>query len=135
MAVKSQGTKLFVKNGAAYDEIPGIQSIGMSGGEAEQIDTTALGDTSPSSVRGMESAMALSAEIDYDPDNTAHQYLDTLKASAASVNYKITFPGVTAGTKYFTGQVLSFPELPSAERNSKLKKTLQVTVNNVRDVE
>jgi hypothetical protein len=132
MAVKSQGTKLSVKNGANFSEIVGIQSISMSGGEAEQIDTTALGDASPSSVRGMETALSVTAEVDYNPDDAVHIILDTLKTNAASVNYKLVTPATTNNTKYFTGQILSFPELPSAERNSVLKKTLTLTVNNIR---
>ena len=135
MAVKSQGTKVYANNGTALAEIPGIQSIAMSGGEAEQIDTTALGDSSPSSVRGMESALTVTCEIHYDPTNAVHQLLDGYKTNANSVNYKIVYTTATNNTKFFTGQILSFPELPSAERNSVLKKTLQLTVNNIRTTE
>lgn len=136
MAVKSQGTKLYAKNGTTFVEIMGVQSIGMSGGEAEKIDTTALGDTSPSSVKGMETALSVTSEINYDPADSSHILLDALRANGASVNYKLlfNFSGAT-NTQFFTGEILSFPAVPSIERNSVLKKTLSLTVNNVRSSE
>lgn len=136
MAVKTQGTKLYVKNNGNFVEITGIQSISMSGGEAEKIDTTALGDTSPSSVRGMETALSVTVDINYDPADTSHQIMDAFKANGASTNYKtlFNFSGAT-NTKFFTGEVLSFPELPTMERNALLKKALGLTVNNVRATE
>lgn len=132
MAVKTQGTKYYVKSGTSYVEITGVQSVSMSGGEAEKIDTTALGDSSPSSVRGMESALSISMEMNYDPGDASHVLLDALKANGASTNYKVVYTSSANNTKYFTGEVLSFPELPTTERNAVLKKTLGVTVNNVR---
>jgi hypothetical protein len=135
MAVKSQGTVLAVKNGTTFSNIAGIQGISMSGGEAENIDTTSLADANPSSVRGMETPLQLSCEIHYDPDDASHIILDALKSNAASVNYKMLTAATTNNTKYFTGQVLSFPQVPSAERNGVLKKTLALTVNNIRSSE
>jgi hypothetical protein len=134
-AVKSQGTKVYVKNATTFAEITGIQAFSMSGGEADKIDTTALGDTSPSSVRGMESALSVSMEINYDPTDAVHILLDGYKTNVNTVNYKVIFPSASNNTKYFTGEILSFPELPSADRNSTLKKTLQLTVNNIRNSE
>jgi len=84
----------------------------------------------------METALSVSAEVNYDSTDAGCVVLDALKSNGAVVNYKVIFPfsGAT-NTKFFTGEILSFPELPSAERNSLLKKTLQLTVNNVRTSE
>ena len=136
MAVKSQGTKIYAKNGTLFVEVLGVQSIGMTGGEAEKIDTTALGDTVPSSVRGMETALSITSDINYDPADASHILLDTLKTNGAAENYKLLYPfsGAT-NTQFFTGEILSFPAVPSVERNSVLRKSLSLTVNNVRATE
>lgn len=133
MAVKTQGTQYFVKNNGNFVQIAGIESVSGAGGEAQTIDTTPLDATSPSSVAGSPSPETLTMTIMYDEAETSHQILDAFKANGATTNWKQIkpFSGAT-NTKYWTGDVQTWPNITSAERNSTHKKSLTVGVNNYR---
>lgn len=136
MAVKTQGTTFHVKNNGNFVQIAGIESTSPSGGEASTIDTTPIDATSSSSLAGPPSPQTIGLTIMYDPAETSHQILEAWKSNGQSTNFKVVYPfsGAT-NTKFWTGDVQSMPDLPSIERNSVLKKTVTVGVNNYRSSE
>ena len=136
MATKSQGTKLYLKDAASpasFVLITGAQGFDSSGGDAEKVPTTNIGDTEPSSVAGMPQPVTMTVEVNYDFADAGCVALDALKASGGSTIFKQVFNGPV--TRYFDGEILSWNALPSASQNSVLKKNLSITVNNVRDTE
>lgn len=99
MAVKTQGTELFVLNETASPstivEIGCPTTINPGGSAADQIETTCLGDTERTYESGLRTPAQETFDFVFDPADTSHRLLETLAASGEKVTWYV---GLSDGT-------------------------------------
>lgn len=99
MAIKTQGTELFVLNETVSPstivEIGCPTSYNPGGSAADQIETTCLGDTERTYEAGLRTPAQETFEIVFDPADTSHRLLETLLTSGENVTW---YAGLSDGT-------------------------------------
>ena len=128
-AWSTAGMKLYVTISGSASEVKGVESISVSPGQKPQIDTTAIGDTTSSSVVGVPAPGTLNFSIMYDPTDAVHGYLLAAFNTAGSVNdtWKVTMKDQTDAWLTFTGYIQSFDW--SFEKNAAGKASISVSLS------
>lgn len=124
---KAFGAKFAYESAAStFTDIAHITSITPFEQSAETIETTAHDspDMYKEFVVGALDAGSAKLELNYDPGAVTHTYLHTCFETAASENWKITFPVTPAKTATFAGIITGI----SAELPYNDKMTASVTI-------
>lgn len=97
MALKTQGTRLYAINPAddSLITIGCVQSIDGIDTSIEQIETTCLSDQARTYVAGLATPGVATFEINFDPSDTTHTLLHSIKVSGASTKWAV---GMSDGT-------------------------------------
>ena len=127
-AWSTAGMELAVTISGSPTKIPGVESISVSPGQKPQIDTTAISDTTSSSVVGVPAPGTLTFSIMYDPTDPVHGYLLQSFNTAGSVNdaWKITMQDNADSWMTFNGYIQSFDW--SFEKNGTAKASISVSL-------
>lgn len=129
--IKTQGTLLQIEKTASpgeYETISGVYSIGgLGGGDSAEIDVTDFDSTAKEFLLGLKDEGTLSVSLNYDPDNTNHILLDTLRTSQASSGFKIALAAGTAKNFTFDAYVKSFEKTMEADDAVRGNLTLRIT--------
>lgn len=79
---KSRGTQLQVYMSGSYTKVPRVYKIeGPETGNSDEIDFTDLDMTVEEKDSGVERHGSVTFEINWDPADSVHQYLDTLRST------------------------------------------------------
>ena len=111
--IAAYGTVLELGDGAspeAFDEIPGLRDFEIPSGEAAEIDVTAHDSPNRAKeyIAGLLDTGEIGPEIFYDPTDTVHQDIITLKDSGEVRSWKVTLPDDDGCEIDFEGFVKSF---------------------------
>lgn len=106
----NQGGVWAVKISSTWTKIPKFTKVTKSGGDLPVLDATGIDDTSAASVPGLPSPASIDFECYWDPANSAHTYLETLRGNQAVAEFRYQLPGLpgpaaTAIRFDYTGQV------------------------------
>ena len=79
MAIKTQGTELFVKTDAnTFTKIGKVTGVTGTGGQKDQIDVSDLDSTDHEYLAGLGNPAAASVQMNFDPSDATHQALETM---------------------------------------------------------
>lgn len=129
-AWSTAGMNLAVNTGTTLVNVGGVDSLSITAGQRQQIDTTALADTASRSVSGSPAPGQLTFSMFWDPGDTSHAYLLTSYNSAAVPKEKWQINCVDAGnaTITFNGYMQEFGPL-TFEKNGAAKASMTVAID------
>jgi hypothetical protein len=128
-AWSTAGMTLSVTISSVVTAIPGVENIAVSPGQKPQIDTTAISDTSSSSVVGVQAPGTLTFNVMWDPGNNVHQYLLMSYNIAGSVNdaWTVTCQDTGDAVLTFNGYVQDFSL--TFDKNGTAKAAISVSLS------
>jgi hypothetical protein len=128
-----QGTKLQIKVGSVFTDIPGVEGLSGPTGTKQQIDVTAINDTAAKFVAGLPDYGEVTFRLFWDPSDTTHQELLTAYNTAnSSSEFQIVCSDAGAAVIAFAGQVTgwqwSFEKGQAATAEVTIKVSGNVTI-------
>jgi hypothetical protein len=108
-AVESQGVTVQVTDGGsptAFQTLSNITDFSGPGGQASVIDVSNLSSTRREKLMGLPDEGQFTLTLNWDPDDTVHQLLRTLRNNRSRAEFKITLTDTTPVTGIFFGYVL-----------------------------
>lgn len=95
--------------GGSYTLIPGVRGFRQNNATAEEIDTTAISDTTKKKVTGLLDDGTISHQLVYDAGDTVHQALLAAYAAGTKLYFRYTFNGASAARRMaFAGSYRQF---------------------------
>jgi hypothetical protein len=114
-----------------FTEISQAMDIDGPGSETDFEETTTHSSAAAGNFKDwsplLRDGVDVKTEVLWDPNNTAHQGLDSDQATSRKGNYQIVYPTSPVKTANFAGYVKDFP-LPKAPVKGMLKRSLTVKV-------
>lgn len=123
------GVKLYLKNGATYDEIPGLTDIDFPEQEKVLEEATphnASGGYAEFVATGKREVKEFTATLLFDPDDTVHAALVTAFGSLTPSGFKLTNSDASEGWT-FDGHVKGFKRESKQDGAYKAEVTIQPT--------
>lgn len=108
-AVESQGVVVQVTDGGSpteYQTVPNVTDFSGPGGQASVIDVSNLASTRREKLMGLPDEGQFTMTLNWDPDDTVHQLLRTLRDGRTRAEFKITLTDTTPAVGTFYGYVL-----------------------------
>lgn len=103
------GSQLQYMSGTTAVNVPGVVTMGFSGGKKTTIDYTAISDTARKKKGGKPDYGQFNFELAYDPADSAHEHFRSQYASAGSTDqFKIVLTTNPAKTVQFNGSITAF---------------------------
>ena len=131
MAVtESQGTVFAYStdSGTTYNTVAQVTNIsGLGGGSATVIDITNLASTRREKRMGLPDEGQITLELNYDPDDTGHSALETLRDGRTLADFKITATDTTPTEYTFQGYVTVFNKDFQIDDVAKGTLTIEIT--------
>jgi len=129
-AIRSQGVIFQITDGGSptsFTTVPNITDFSGPGGQASVIDTSNLSSTRREKLAGLADEGQLGLTLNWDPDDTAHALLLTLKNSGAIAECKITLTDTTPKVGTFSGLVLGVVLSGGVDQVVKAAVTIEIT--------
>lgn len=97
MAIKTQGTELYLRNPSndAVVTVGCVLSISGIDSPVEQIETTCLSDLDRTYIAGLKSPGAATFELNMDPTDASHELLHQLKEAGTSTDWAVGWSNAT----------------------------------------
>lgn len=108
-AVESQGVVVQVTDGGSpteYQTVNNVTDFSGPGGQASIIDVSNLASTRREKLMGLPDEGQFGMTLNWDPDDTVHQLLRTLRDNRTQAEFKITLTDDTPAVGTFRGYVL-----------------------------
>jgi hypothetical protein len=103
------GSQLQYMSGTTAVNVPGVLTMGFSGGGKTEIEYTAISDTAAKFKGGKPNYGSFNFELAYDPTDAAHSHVLAQYGSAGSTDqWKILLTDQSTGTVSFNGSVMEF---------------------------
>lgn len=130
-AHSAQGMTIHISSSVSPDSfvaIPDVVGIDGPSGSATIIDATDLDSTAREKVMGLMDEGQVTLNINYRPDQTAHELLRAQRAAKALCLFKITFTDSAPATTYtFSAYVTGFNVSGSVDNLVKASVTIEIT--------
>lgn len=108
-AVESQGVVVQVTDGGSptsFQTVNNVTDFSGPGGQASVIDVSNLASTRREKLMGLPDEGQFTLTLNFDPDDSVHQLLRTLRNNRTRAEFKITLTDATPVTGIFFGYVL-----------------------------
>lgn len=129
-AFSANGSVLSLKTATAtFGTIKGVTTLSVSGGEYEDIDATALDDSTPVTLPGAASTRTIEGTVNLDLTDTIHQALQTAYEGRTLKTFKLVLADASTTTRYFDAYVSAPLDLPALQRNTPGQVTLRLQVS------
>ncbi len=128
-AIRSQGVTVQVTDGGSpstFNNIPGITDFSGPGGQAAVIDTSNLGSSRREKLPGLPDEGQLGLTLNWDPDDTAHALLLTLRNAGTQAEFKVTLTDTTPKVGTFRGYVLGVAISGGVDQVVKAAVTIEI---------
>lgn len=126
----SNGTVYSLKTATAtFSTIKGLVGLAMSGGEFEDVDATAIDDSTPVTLPGAAAARTAEGTIYLDITDTIHQALHTAYEGRTLKTIKAVLADTGNTTRYFDAYVASPLDFPATARNTPGQATLRLQIS------
>jgi len=110
--IKTQGTKLQIEKAGSPNEFADIGQVsgitGFRSGEAVEINVTDFDSSAQEFLMGLKDEGTLNFNLNYDPDDTQHELLETHRTNQTLADFKIQLAAGTNNFFSFSGYVQSF---------------------------
>lgn len=95
--------------GGTYVLIPGVRGFKQNNAQAEEIDTTAISDTTKKKVTGLLDDGTMTHQLVYDAGDTVHQALLAAYVAGTLLYFRYSFFGASAARRMtFSGSYRTF---------------------------
>lgn len=128
-AIRSQGTTFQITDGGSpsvFVTVPNITDFSGPGGQASVIDTSNLSSVRREKLPGLADEGQLGLTLNWDPDDTAHALLLTLRNNATRAEFKITLTDSTPKVGTFVGYVLGVVLSGGVDQPVKAAITIEI---------
>ena len=128
-AIQSQGVVLYVTDGGSpteYTAIPNVTDFSGPGGQASVIDISNLDSLAREKMMGLADEGQLTFNLNWDPDSTVHQRLNTLRKNRTKAEFKIALTDATPTNATFFGYVLGVQLTAGVDAAVKAAVTVEI---------
>lgn len=128
-AVESQGVVVQVTDGGSptsFQTVANVTDFSGPGGQASVIDVSNLASTRREKLMGLPDEGQFTLSLNWDPDDTVHQLLRTLRNNRTRAEFKITLTDGTPATGTFFGYVLGVTLSGAVDQAVKAAVTIEV---------
>lgn len=127
-AIESQGVTLKYSIGSPteFATIGNITDFSGPGGQASVIDVSNLSSTQREKLMGLPDEGQITFNLNYDPDNSAHQALRNARRDRTLVEFRLTLTDATPATATFFGYVLGFVISGGVDQAVKAAVTVEI---------
>jgi len=128
-AVESQGVQIQVSDGGsptAFTTLNNVTDFSGPGGQASVIDVSNLASTRREKLMGLPDEGQFTLTLNWDPDDTGHQQLRTLRDGRTRAEFKITLTDSTPAVGVFFGYVLGIVLSGAVDAAIKAAVTIEI---------
>lgn len=128
-AIEAQGVVVQVTDGGSpteFQTVANVTDFSGPGGQASVIDVSNLASTRREKMMGLADEGQFSMTLNWDPDNTVHQLLRTLRNNRTRAEFKITLTDSTPATAIFFGYVLGVNLSGAVDQVVKAAVTVEI---------
>lgn len=128
-AIESQGILIAYSidgSPSNFANVANVTGFKGPGGSASVIDVTNLQSVAKEKLMGLPDEGQFTIDINFDPDATSHQALQTARAARTRTEFRITFTDSTPRTAVFYGYVLGFEISGAVDQQVKASLTIEI---------
>jgi acetylornithine deacetylase/succinyl-diaminopimelate desuccinylase-like protein len=128
-AIESQGITIQISVGnspSSFSTIANVTGFKGPGGTASVIDVSNLSSVAKEKLMGLPDEGQFTLDLNFDPDATTHQALQSARAARTPCEFKINFTDVTPRTAVFAGYVLGFEINGQVDQQVKAAVTIEI---------
>lgn len=122
------GSKLKAEISTVYTDIAGVLSISFDGNEMNIKDISNITSTAKRYRAVNKEGGSISLEIQYNPADTTHAFLNTTYNAGTAINYKLVLADTGAAEFAFSGIIKSF-KLGGMSEQEDVTATLEIKLD------
>ena len=127
-SIETQGVKLALSSGSptAFSHVGNITDFSGPGGQASVIDVSNLASTRREKLMGLADEGQIGLNLNWDPDDTGHQLLRTLRNERTRAEFQFTLTDATPAVAKFFGYVLGVNLSGAVDQVIKAAVTIEI---------